>query len=78
MDNVRSTHVLRILDHHGDTQLEFDPQEKKSLRDVEMRFKDLMERGFIAFDVSTQPGKVITKFDPDAKETIVTPRFAGG
>jgi hypothetical protein len=78
MDNLGRTHILRILDHHGDTQLEFNPEEKTKVRDVEARFKDLMQRGFVAFDVSTQPGKVITDFDPNAKEVIVTPRFAGG
>ncbi|MBV8636473.1 MAG: hypothetical protein JO322_00170 [Candidatus Eremiobacteraeota bacterium] len=78
MNNDGRIHVLRILDHHGDTQLEFDPEETKTVRDVDMRFRDLMQRGFVAFDVSTQPGKVIRTFDPNATEIIVTPRFAGG
>ncbi len=78
MDNDGRTHVLRILDHHGDTELKFNPDEKTSVRNVETRFMDLMQRGFVAFDVSTQPGKVITKFDPNATEIIVSPRFAGG
>lgn len=78
MNNLGRTHVLRILDQHGDTHLEFDPEEKTTLHDVEERFEDLMRRGFVAFDVSTDPGKVIKTFDPNATEIIVSPRFAGG
>ncbi len=78
MNNCGKAHVLRILDQHGDTQLEFDPEEKTEVRDVQARFVDLMQRGFVAFDVSTQPGKVIKTFDPNASEIIVSPRFAGG
>ncbi len=78
MNNSGQTHILRILDQHGDTHLEFDPEKKTEVRDVEARFVDLMQRGFVAFDVSTQPGKVIETFDPNAKEIIVSPRFAGG
>jgi len=71
-------HVLRILDARGDTQFTFDPQDPDQIKDVETRFRELMERGFTAFDVSTMPGKVIKTFDPHASEVIVTPRFAGG
>lgn len=71
-------HVMRILDQHGDTKLEFDPKEPSSVRDVEERFEELMRRGFVGFDVSEEPGKVIKTFDPNAKEIIVSPRFAGG
>ena len=78
MNNYGRTHVLRILDEHGDTHLEFDPEKTTELRDVEERFEELMRRGFVAFDVSTQPGRIIKTFDPNATETIVSPRFAGG
>lgn len=78
MPKSPKTHVLRILDAHGDTQLTFDPKNPVEVDDVETRFRDLMERGFMAFDVSTQPGRVMKTFDPQASEVIVTPRFAGG
>jgi hypothetical protein len=71
-------HVLRILDAHGDTKVTFDPKNRVQLDDVEKRFRELMERGFTAFDVSTMPGRVMKTFDPHASEIIVTPRFAGG
>jgi hypothetical protein len=69
---------MRILDAHGDTQVTFDPKDPEQVRDVETRFRELMERGFTAFDVSTMPGRVMKTFDPRAAEVIVTPRFAGG
>jgi hypothetical protein len=71
-------HVIRILDRNGDTQLTYDPEEEAATRDLEARFAELMERGFVAFDVSTEPGRIIRQFDPKATEVIVTPRFAGG
>ena len=46
--------------------------------DLERRFDDLMARNFVAFDVSNHPGRIITAFDPDAREIIISPRFAGG
>lgn len=78
MGNSQKIHVLRILDARGDTYLNFDPKNSKEVADVEARFRELMERGFTAFDVSTMPGRVMKTFDPRASEVIVTPRFAGG
>jgi len=78
MARSRKMHVVRILDAHGDTQLSFDPQNRGEVDNVDTRFRELMERGFVAFDVSTMPGRMIKTFDPHATETIVTPRFAGG
>jgi hypothetical protein len=71
-------HVVRILDRSGDTELVYDPAEETARRHVETQFNDLMERGFVAFDLSTQPGRIIHAFDPRATEIIVTPRFVGG
>lgn len=76
--SAKKIHVLRVLDARGDTQMNFDPQNPAEVADVEMRFRELMGRGFAAFDVSTMPGRVMRTFDPQASEVIVTPRFAGG
>ena len=78
MGESPKTHVLRILDSHGDTQFTFNPQNPEEVREIDKRFRELMERGFTAFDVSTTPGRVMKTFDPHASEVIVTPRFAGG
>ena len=72
------THLLRILDRSGDTRLTYDPADATAVRDVEARFTRLMADSFIAFDVSTQPGRIITTFDPRVSEIIISPRFAGG
>lgn len=78
MIRFSKTHVLRILDANGDERIIFHPEKPVEVRDVEARFQELMERGFVAFDVSTKPGRVIKRFDPQAAEVIVTPHFAGG
>jgi len=72
------THLVRILDRSGDTRLSYDPADADAVRDVEARFARLMADSFVAFDVSTQPGRIITTFDPNAREIIISPRFAGG
>jgi len=71
-------HLLRILDQTGDTKVQFDPADADAVRDIEARFAALMQRNFVAFDVSEHPGRILTRFDPNAKEIIVSPRFAGG
>ncbi len=75
---MQRTHIVRILDQHGDTRLSFDPADRAAVDDIERRFDDLMARNFVAFDVSNHPGRIITAFDPDAREIIISPRFAGG
>lgn len=71
-------HVVRILDRTGDTKLAFDPADPEAVSEIERRFNALMAQNFVAFDVSTQPGRILTVFDPQATEVIVSPRFAGG
>lgn len=70
--------VLRILDRSGDTVVTYDPDDQTATHEAAARFTALMERGFVAFDVSMQPGRIVTTFDPNAREVIVSPRFAGG
>ena len=71
-------HIVRFLDLTGDTSVAYDPADAAAVRDVEQRFNRLMESNFVAFDVSTHPGRIVTRFDPAATEIIVSPRFAGG
>jgi YD repeat-containing protein len=71
-------HVVRVLDRSGDTRFTYDPNDARTVEEVEARFQELMKRGFVAFDVSEAPGRVMKNFDPNAKEIIVSPRFAGG
>ncbi len=73
-----ATHIVRILDQSGDSKLSYDPADAAAVADVERRFVGLMDRNFVAFDVSMQPGRIITSFDPAATEIIISPRFAGG
>jgi hypothetical protein len=74
----KKRHILRILDHSGDTTVSYDVEDAEAVRDVARRFERLMGANFVAFDVSTQPGRILTVFDPNAQEIIVSPPFAGG
>jgi hypothetical protein len=69
---------VRILDPSGDARLTYDPSDRAAVDEIERRFAMLMDRNFVAFDVSVQPGRIITDFDPAASEIIISPRFAGG
>jgi len=72
-------HVMRILDRNGDTALEWDLRKKKTVEEVEKVFNEIVKQGFIAVRVdSPTEGEVIRKFDPTAKEIIVTAPMVGG
>jgi len=68
-----------VMDHHGDTQHHFDPQNARELLEAEERFRNLTERGFTAAK-RTSPGQIakIRTFDPNAEETLFYPRMVGG
>ena len=63
-----TTHLVRILDQSGDTKITYDPGDAAAVASIERRFARLMEHNFVAFDVSTSPGRIIT-------ETVEPPRM---
>ena len=71
-------HRLKIIDRFGHTELSWDPDVVDETEAVRERFEQLMERNFVAFDLSSSPGEVIGEFRPHASEILVTPGFAGG
>lgn len=72
--------VLRILDHHGDTTLEWDVKNKASVAEVRKEFNSIMKgAGFMAFRIdSPTAGEHIKSFDPDAEEILITRPMVGG
>jgi hypothetical protein len=68
-----------VMDHTGDTRLNFDAKDAKALLKAEERFKELTRVGFTAA-VRTAPGKaeLVRTFDPVAEETLFFPRLIGG
>jgi len=72
-------HVMRILDSTGDTALEWDLRKKGSVEAVKQTFDQIIKEGYMAVRIdSPTEGEVIRKFDPTAKEIIVTAPMVGG
>ena len=70
---------LRILNESGDTTLEWDLEDKVSVEAVRKEFDTIIASGYMAFSItSPTQGEVIRKFDPAAKEIIMTAPMVGG
>jgi len=70
---------MRILDQSGDTALEWDLRKKESVQAVKQAFDQIIKEGYMAVRIdSPTEGEVIRKFDPTAKEIIVTAPMVGG
>ena len=78
---------LRIMSHLGDTRvawdtrkaLEGDVEAAAAVREAERIFAEHRTLGSTAFVVEPeQKPRVITTFDPNARQIVVVPRIAGG
>jgi hypothetical protein len=70
---------LRVLNHTGDTTLEWDVKKPASVEVVKAQFDEIIRQGYMAFRVdSPSSGEVIRSFDPAAKEIIMTAPLVGG
>jgi hypothetical protein len=73
---------MRKLNQYGDTEIQWTPTDKESLRRARLVFDNhvTVERG-MAFEVLAdprEPAEVIRKFNPAAKEIVLAPRMVGG
>jgi hypothetical protein len=67
------------MDHHGDTQHNFDANDAGELCEAKERFEDLMRLRYTAAVRSASGGAEVTRrFDPNAEETLFYPRLVGG
>jgi hypothetical protein len=72
-------HTLRILNHKGDTAVEWRPEIEDEVERARLTFDALMASGHLMFTVvpGTAPEQV-RSFDPSAFEVIAVPRYVGG
>jgi hypothetical protein len=68
-----------VMDHTGHTRHCFNPDDVRTVADVEKRFIELAKAGFTAV-VRTTSGEVskVQSFDPRAEETLFFARRVGG
>jgi protein-disulfide isomerase-like protein with CxxC motif len=68
-----------VMDHTGDRQHQFDPQNASELAEAEKRFKELTGAEFTAAARTTAGEAIkIASFDPSAKETVFFPGLVAG
>jgi len=72
--------VQIVMDRHGDTRHEFDPGDAAAVVHAEERFRELTGKGFraVALGKAGEPGKLLSKFDVEAEQTLFVPQLQGG
>ena len=73
--------TIRILDHTGDTRLQWSIDDRASVAKAIRLFGDQRRRGVAFARTCGQPAsaaRIITEFDPSAEEIIFTRPVAGG
>lgn len=74
------THTLTIMDHTGDSTVEFNPQDLASVDHARNQFDQLRKKNYLAFlgGKDGKPAELIRAFDPNAENTVLTPPLTGG
>jgi hypothetical protein len=74
------THVLKELNHKGDTRIQWDPDDPNSVEQARRTFNELKKKGYAAFRVNRKgdKGETMKEFDPEALSITMSPPQAGG
>ena len=69
-----------VMDHHGDTRHEFDPENADDVLGAEERFRQLSNNGFraVALGKDGKPATLLRKFDVEAEQTLFIPQLQAG
>jgi hypothetical protein len=72
--------TLSVLDHTGDTRIEWDADNHHEVAAAREMFAKMKEKGYLAYrlDASGRQGEVIRSFDPDAERIVMSPQPVGG
>ena len=75
-------HVMRRLNHQGDSEINWEPDDSRTLAFAKAIFETHVHKdGGMAYLVPSDPrqeSEIIRKFDPNAEEIILAPRLVGG
>jgi hypothetical protein len=74
------TSVLCVLDHTGDTRMQWNRKNLSEVNAARARFAELKGKGYMAYRVNradTQ-GEVLDEFDPTAERIILHAAMVGG
>ncbi len=71
--------VLTVLDHTGDTRLEWDASRPDEVAAARASYDKLKAKSYLAYRVTASGEReVIRQFDPAAENIVMTPQLAGG
>jgi len=71
---------MRILDETGDSNVEWDINNKDSIKKAKKQFDDLIKKGYTAFVVNNDgsQGKKVDEFNFEYEKVIMTPTMRKG
>ena len=71
---------LRVLDKGGDREIPWDPEDREQLADARFVFETLVRAGYQAYRLEEdgRTGEFVRRFQPEAYEIVLAPRFQGG
>lgn len=71
---------MRVLDHTGDTKIEWNPRRGEETNAAREMFDKLKKRGYLAYKLKRDgtQGEVIREFDPSAERIVMSPAMQGG
>lgn len=72
------TNSLAVLDHTGDTRIEWDPDEPDEVAAARAMFDNLQDKRYLAYRVTGRDREQIRKFDPSAAKIVMSPQLVGG
>jgi len=68
-----------VVDQTGDSRHSFDPADDRALKEAELRFHELLKRGYTAASRNGVGSATFVRiFDLCAEETLFYPRLRGG
>ena len=71
---------LRIMGKGGDKEIPWTPGDREQLDDARFVFETLLREGYQAYSLAEdgRSGEVLRRFQPEAHEIVLAPRFVGG
>lgn len=74
------TGTLSVLDHTGDTRIEWDSEDPASVEIARASFNVARRKGHFAYRLTSgdRRGEQIREFDPEAERIVLSPQLVGG
>jgi hypothetical protein len=71
---------LRVMGKGGDKEIPWDPTDREQLDDARFVFETLVREGYQAYSLEAngRTGELVRRFQPEAHEIVLAPRFRGG